>query len=79
MIRSIDQASGSAETDEISIGSSSAAVVTKPLPGVGGEAVGSRSKSGNEDRSNTLMTPQELERMPDQGLEFEQSVGPKGE
>lgn len=29
------------------------------------------------DRSNTLMTPQELERMPDQGLEFEQSVGPK--
>ena len=23
------------------------------------------------------MTPQELERMPDQGLEFEQSVGPK--
>ena len=29
------------------------------------------------DRSNTLMTPQELERMPEVGLEFEQSVGPK--
>lgn len=33
--------------------------------------------TGELDRSNTLMTPQELERMPDQGLEFEQSVGPK--
>ena len=29
------------------------------------------------DRSNTLMTAQELENMPDEGLEFEESVGPK--
>lgn len=31
------------------------------------------------DKSNTLMTPQELESMPDQGIEFEESVGPKQE
>jgi len=30
-----------------------------------------------QDKSNMLMTPQELESMPDQGLEFEASVGPK--
>ena len=29
------------------------------------------------DRSNTLMTPQELESMPERGIEFEESVGPK--
>ncbi|XP_070565451.1 zinc finger protein ZXDC-like [Ptychodera flava] len=29
------------------------------------------------DKSNTLMTPQELESMPDEGMEFEESVGPK--
>ncbi|XP_077978338.1 uncharacterized protein LOC144433835 isoform X2 [Glandiceps talaboti] len=29
------------------------------------------------DKSNTLMTPQELETMPDEGMEFEESVGPK--
>lgn len=29
------------------------------------------------DKSNTLMTAQELEQMPDQGIEFEESVGPK--
>ena len=29
------------------------------------------------DKSNMLMTAQELESMPDQGLEFEASVGPK--
>ena len=29
------------------------------------------------DRSNTLMTPQELESMPEEGMEFEESVGPK--
>ncbi|XP_013396692.1 zinc finger protein ZXDC [Lingula anatina] len=31
----------------------------------------------SEDRSNTLMTPQELEAMPERGLEFEESVGPR--
>lgn len=30
-----------------------------------------------EDKNNMLMTPQELESMPDRGLEFEASVGPK--
>uniref|UniRef100_T1JGY0 C2H2-type domain-containing protein n=1 Tax=Strigamia maritima TaxID=126957 RepID=T1JGY0_STRMM len=29
------------------------------------------------DKNNTLMTPQELESMPERGLEFEESVGPK--
>lgn len=38
---------------------------------------GTSSARGELDKSNMLMTPQELERMPDQGLEFEQSVGPK--
>ncbi|KAJ8299417.1 hypothetical protein KUTeg_023477 [Tegillarca granosa] len=31
------------------------------------------------DKNNTLMTPQELESMPDRGLEFEESVGPKSD
>ncbi|KAK3608516.1 hypothetical protein CHS0354_010370 [Potamilus streckersoni] len=30
-----------------------------------------------KDKSNTLMTPQELESMPEEGLEFVESVGPK--
>lgn len=30
-----------------------------------------------EDKNNTLMTPQELESMPENGIEFEESVGPK--
>lgn len=31
------------------------------------------------DKNNTLMTPQELESMPDRGIEFEESVGPKSD
>ena len=31
------------------------------------------------DKSNMLMTPQELEQMPEGGLEFEESVGPKSD
>ncbi|XP_002740518.1 uncharacterized protein LOC100366838 [Saccoglossus kowalevskii] len=30
-----------------------------------------------KDKSNTLMTPHELESMPEEGMEFEESVGPK--
>lgn len=56
---------------------SSSPAVTKPLDSVGGTVGGTGAGSSELDRSNTLMTPQELERMPDQGLEFEQSVGPK--
>jgi len=33
--------------------------------------------TGGAGAVTQLMTPQELERMPEQGLEFEQSVGPK--
>ncbi|XP_069132578.1 zinc finger protein ZXDC-like [Argopecten irradians] len=33
----------------------------------------------DSDRNNTLMTPQELESMPDRGIEFEESVGPKSD
>ena len=36
-------------------------------------------KAVDTDKSNTLMTPQELESMPDRGIEFEESVGPKQE
>ena len=31
----------------------------------------------DKDKSNMLMTPQELEEMPNKGIEFEESVGPK--
>lgn len=34
-------------------------------------------QSLHNDKSNTLMTPQELELMPERGREFEESVGPK--
>lgn len=39
--------------------------------------ISERDVSLFEDKNNMLMTPQELESMPDRGLEFEASVGPK--
>lgn len=45
--------------------------------GINNKGLDSLGISG--DKNNTLMTPQELESMPDRGLEFEESVGPKSD
>jgi len=46
---------------------------------IGGKELQALGLKIDSDKNNTLMTPQELESMPDRGIEFEESVGPKSD
>jgi hypothetical protein len=67
-----------ANSGAVSLASSTiCSMFSQPQPNDCSTSISDKDVSIFEDKNNMLMTPQELESMPDRGLEFEASVGPK--
>lgn len=67
-----------ANSGGVSLASSTiCSIFSHPQPNDCSTSITDKDVSIFEDKNNMLMTPQELESMPDRGLEFEASVGPK--